>query len=408
MKLAIKGHPTRGKEVINLLEMLGGKNNCHYDGSDGFVYFIEKNDKSSTYCGKECLKNTGEYIIYELEEFLEKYPYKVGDKVEYIKYNDEFPSIYVIYKMCWTGTTIEYILDINNFSCLAKDIRFYKKIDCEKCGLNFCSAQCFDKDCPNNTPKSNAVGLKDGKVIDCKVNKETDVNDEVKPIFKVGDEIAKADGLTNSFTVTGVTSKYYSLVAPYNSGVGVLPVNEQDEYILVNRAEDKEPEPKAPILSNRYDYAEGKCGYVIPDGYEFDCIKEGFKTEIILKPKKPTYPKTYVECCKILDIRWEKNYTQGYKCGLINKFQELFIARNAYWKIAGEEMGLDEPWSPDYTEESYEQGSQIKYVIYYTGTHITKGQKCTPSYILSFPTEEMRDAFYVNFNELIEHCKELL
>ena len=28
--------------------------------------------------------------------------------------------------------------------------------------------------------------------------------------------------------------------------------------------------------------------------------------------------------------------------------------------------------------------------------------------ILAFPTDEMRDAFYENFNELIGSCKELL
>ena len=28
--------------------------------------------------------------------------------------------------------------------------------------------------------------------------------------------------------------------------------------------------------------------------------------------------------------------------------------------------------------------------------------------ILTFPTEEMRDAFYENFKDLIEGCKELL
>ena len=28
--------------------------------------------------------------------------------------------------------------------------------------------------------------------------------------------------------------------------------------------------------------------------------------------------------------------------------------------------------------------------------------------ILAFPTEEMRDAFYENFKDLIEQCKELL
>jgi hypothetical protein len=71
-------------------------------------------------------------------------------------------------------------------------------------------------------------------------------------------------------------------------------------------------------------------------------------------------------------------------------------------------MGLGNPWEPDYSEESYEQGSPIKYVIYYTGNNITKGRMCTPSYILAFPTAEMRDAFYENFKELIENCKELL
>ena len=30
------------------------------------------------------------------------------------------------------------------------------------------------------------------------------------------------------------------------------------------------------------------------------------------------------------------------------------------------------------------------------------------TFTLAFPTEEMRDAFYENFKELIEECKELL
>lgn len=41
-KIAIKGHSTRGKKVIELLEMMGGKNKWLYEGSDGFVYFIKK------------------------------------------------------------------------------------------------------------------------------------------------------------------------------------------------------------------------------------------------------------------------------------------------------------------------------------------------------------------------------
>ena len=127
-----------------------------------------------------------------------------------------------------------------------------------------------------------------------------------------------------------------------------------------------------------------------------------------LMEKKKGYPKTYEECCTVLGIGIHGHYALGYESDTLSIFQNLFICRNAYWKIAGDEMGLGKPWEPDYNEESYEQGSPIKYVIYYTGTYITKGQKCTPSYILTFPTEEMRDAFYENFKEEIEKCKELL
>lgn len=38
-KLAIKGHPTRGKEVIELLEMMGGRSNCGVSGSIPHHYY---------------------------------------------------------------------------------------------------------------------------------------------------------------------------------------------------------------------------------------------------------------------------------------------------------------------------------------------------------------------------------
>ena len=131
-------------------------------------------------------------------------------------------------------------------------------------------------------------------------------------------------------------------------------------------------------------------------------------TKIVLEKKKNEYPKTYEECREIL--KEQADVTYGYRKDVLHSFQKLLVCRDAYWKIAGEEIGLDKPWEPDYTEESYEQGSPIKYVIYYTGTHITKGQKCTPSYILTFPTKEMRDAFRESeeISKLIEECKEFL
>jgi hypothetical protein len=160
--------------------------------------------------------------------------------------------------------------------------------------------------------------------------------------------------------------------------------------------------------------------FICLEGYDFYDDKGNVidTKEITMKKKKPQYPKNYEECCKVLnlnnnllltynDFTLETPYDDNLLI-LLGIFRQLKICRDAYWKIAGEQMGLGEPWEPDYNEESYEQGSPIKYVIYYTGTNITKGRKCTPSYVLSFPTEEMRDVFYKNFKNLIEKCKELI
>lgn len=81
-ELAIKGHKERGKEVIVLLEMLGGKNNpgIPYDGSgEGWYYFITKEGYINISIYAE--DPTEEYIVLTLESFEEQFPYKVGDKV---------------------------------------------------------------------------------------------------------------------------------------------------------------------------------------------------------------------------------------------------------------------------------------------------------------------------------------
>ena len=139
-------------------------------------------------------------------------------------------------------------------------------------------------------------------------------------------------------------------------------------------------------------------------------------TKIVLEKKKKEYPKTYEECCKVLNIAvrdldildnmldtseiiYRKNLDR-----LLNSFRKLLICRDAYWKIAGDEMGLEKPWEPS-------RGSKIYFISY-----ILSSDKLIKDYaddiyanvILSFPTEEMRDAFYENFKSEIEQCKELL
>ena len=80
----------------------------------------------------------------------------------------------------------------------------------------------------------------------------------------------------------------------------------------------------------------------------------------------------------------------------------ILICRDAYWKIAGEEMGLGKPWKPDWNNVS------DKHCIYFVSGEIWLTECQTRQCTLAFPTAEMRDAFYENFKELIDKCKELL
>lgn len=312
-QLAIKGHPTRGKEVIQLLEILGGKSGKCWYTSDDNIYFIN----TKGFISATSINNSIEYIVYTLEEFEEKFPYKVGDKVYNIIHNEN----QTITEVTWDFQEDEIVYQTNNNDYLF--VNYLQPYEEE----NYCQV------IGNNT-SSNGVN-------------------------------------------TSVSS--------------------------INEETMKEPEPKAPILSNRYDYAEGKCGYVIPDGYEFDCIKEGFQTEIILKPKKPQYPKYYEECYKIMKIH--SSYECAYNQNLLNKinnFYKLLLCRDAYWKIAGEQLGLGKPWEPDCTDDT------LKYGIRTYRNKINCNYTFERNGLLLFPTEEMQNEFYKNFRELIEQCKELL
>ncbi len=133
--------------------------------------------------------------------------------------------------------------------------------------------------------------------------------------------------------------------------------------------------------------------------------------------KKKEYPKTYEECCKILGCKADHFFTDfSYKgCDveisdyedkiddLLRNFRKLRYCRDAYWKIAGDEMGLDKPWEPDWREK--------RYIIYQNQDDIIGGYReagFVEHHIFEFPTKEMRDAFKENFKKEIEICKEIL
>ena len=159
-----------------------------------------------------------------------------------------------------------------------------------------------------------------------------------------------------------------------------------------------------------------------PDGYEFRDEKGNVieaKT-IVLEKKKTGYPKSYNECLEILDYHcnWIMSTAKPedvqklsikemkFKFRLL-QFEKLLVCRDAYWKIAGEEMGLGKPWKPKFGGEPYYLIQVAHYEVKADGGLLGL-TNCSRNSILAFPTQEIKDAFYKNFKKLIEDCKELL
>ena len=296
-QLAIIGHPTRGKEVIQLLEMLGANRLGYKDTFVGFYYYIE--------CGAIC--SSDEYptysTIFTLEEFLAKYPFKVGDKV--IAYAEGCIASFSIKDMRW-----------NN--------------ELNKVEYKICSAW-YDA--------SVLSAIQPYTDYDIKTNKEEDMSD------------LKKCGTATIKYIQENGSRDMELIIPYNQEI----VNIDGRYIL--------------------------------------------------RDKKPQYPKTYEECCKIVDYHLEGATIIGYEKPLLENLQQLLICRDAYWKIAGEQMGLGKPWEPNWGEND----GGYRYCIHNQSNKIVLNNEWLgENYILSFPTTKMRDKFYNNFKDLIESCKELL
>ena len=112
-KLAILGHKTRNKEVIELLKMLGGSDtfgfSCvqtdrfyHVSPNDGFVYW--------DYDDPSIVEN--KFEVFTLEKFLEKFPFMVGHRVHIPEYESEVR----ICKMRWDPLCeyVEYMVYRND------------------------------------------------------------------------------------------------------------------------------------------------------------------------------------------------------------------------------------------------------------------------------------------------------
>lgn len=293
-KLAIKGHLKRGSEVIERLEMLGGNNIYKYNADCNNAYFYIGENSKNIYCNAINVVYDVDFVIFTLEEFEEKFPYKVGDKV-----SSKYLKNYKIVKMEWKDTNNRVIYKLQGMGWYNSDeLEYYKEENMEQ-----------------RQYKELRMPLDDD------------------------------DKLATEVTIDGNK---------------ILPPN----------------------------------GYLIGKITQVD---NGMLVEYV--KQQPSYPKTHEECFNIC-FGNKHHIVQvvglddlGDNKELFESFIKLKICRDAYWKIAVEEKKDD-----------------IDYVICNVGGKVinTNIPNSAYNHILTFPTEEMRDAFYENFKDLIERCKELL
>ena len=295
-KLAIVGHPTRGKEVIEILKMMGGENFNNYDGKMKSLYFLIDIDNIIKYGSNF---NDNFLVYFTLEEFLVKYPFKVGDKVV-----DCYGNPVTIKSMKWSEdfeTMVYDFVETEDVLC-AEDIETVNDIHTKPSKMKIVLAELLEH--IKTTPK-----------------------EELEREFEEIEE--------------------WSNVGP---------------------------------------------------------TVEEFRTFCECVNRKPKYPDNYEECVRIAknihgyDIHID---TPAYG-ELMESFVKLLICRDAYWKIVGEEMRLDKDWKYDMSKDEF------VYAITYQYGEIQKNEVRYKNHILVFPTKEMRDAFYENFKNEIEQCKELL
>ena len=147
--------------------------------------------------------------------------------------------------------------------------------------------------------------------------------------------------------------------------------------------------------------ANGKT-ITLPDGWEFDHLDE--RGNIVLKEKKKELPKTWEECCGVLNIKLSNVLDDGihYRYAVPDNLRkpilalcQLLVCRNAWWKQLG--------WKPDWN--NYHPS---KHCIKTIRNEIEKYSSDMWNCILAFPTEDIRDQFLETFKDLIEEAKELL
>ena len=362
--LGIKGDRNRGNEVIALLQMLGGEAVAAKGYDEAAIYVIPVNGIIDVRYNYE--KRIENYAVFTLDEFYARFPFKVGDFV----FADSWRSAIDIREMRWNPDSqkIEYMVKpgTSEIWYTADNLTRYTlpKFHIGETVYN------------RHTHKF-------GEIVKYQLQKD-------EYIYFMEDAWYLERQLTND----------------------VKPANNENKMknVLAELLEHIKTTPKEDLEREFEEIAEwSNVGPTVEEFMTFcECVN-----------KKPKYPTTYERCCEVLFN--DKSYAEyifipakvctSYHKGdfitelpfeiepyetTIRNFYKLLICRDAYWKLA-------DNWKPD-----WKNTKNVKYGIAFHDDTITKMYLRNENVILAFPTEEMRDAFYENFKELIDKCKELL
>lgn len=176
-KLGIRGHFTRGEKVIKLLESLGGVNENNLIGYKEDAIYVINNKIIEISNGKEGM------IVFTIDEFFEKFPYEIGDKVCYIplSYN------YTIIGMRWSDKFNEVYYKLSEDDCFELDDVSVKQLsNCKEKGKEIPPYM----DYPVRTEETVEIPEKLKPVIDLSQHSKDEY------IIKLGDyEIKEVDGI---------------------------------------------------------------------------------------------------------------------------------------------------------------------------------------------------------------------
>lgn len=383
-QLAIKGHADRGEEVIEILEMLGGRNKYNLTGNDDCIYYVLEHGEIRF---GEYMFGNEPYKFFTLEEFLEKYPYKVGDKV----YLDN--KLCTIIWMCWECDNIYYqVQEINGMftkKVVADELKPYPYKE--------------EKTFPSYMDYDITTTKEEETMEDKNMGEVSDGYHTFNELYEY--RLLYNAGMFNEFAKQNLYDVHKSKL----HSDGSIPFNDSNWFIV-------QAELPTGQISNHYEMKDWNL-FEVPvkekantyDGHTPKDVAERLRKFLTPQPK---YPKTFKECCDVVNaspyVKLAYNIADGqtYSYDVDNLYvyenlRQLRICRDAYWKIAGEQMRLDKPWKPNITDVVFT-------IMRIEGIVVSTGEMYGQSSILEFPTEEIRNAFHENFKELIEECKELL